>query len=58
MAKGEKSLKLELARRHAGNEAERALIPAPPPATQVPVSTLAIGLLATAARVWLVTRRD
>ncbi|MCA0458575.1 MAG: SRPBCC family protein [Chloroflexi bacterium] len=35
MAKGEESLKLELARRHAKTEAERALIPPPPPATWV-----------------------
>lgn len=33
MAKGEESLKLELARRHAQSEAERAKIAAPPPAT-------------------------
>ena len=33
MAKGEESLKLELARRHAKSEAERARVAAPPPAT-------------------------
>jgi len=33
MAKGEESLKLELARRHAANQEEFALIPAPPPPT-------------------------
>lgn len=33
MEKGEESLKLELARRHASSEAERAKIPAPPAAT-------------------------
>jgi hypothetical protein len=57
MAKGEESLKLELARRHAGSDAERALIPAPPPATKVPVGLLVFGLLATAAVVWMVSRR-
>jgi len=57
MAKGEESLKLELARRHAGSAAERALIPAPPPATRVPVGLLVFGLLATAAVVWMIARR-
>jgi hypothetical protein len=57
MGKGEESLKLELARRHAGSTAERALIPAPPPATKVPVGMVVFGLLATAAVVWLATRR-
>ena len=33
MAKGEESLKLELARRHAITPKERALVPAPPPPT-------------------------
>ncbi len=33
MAKGEESLKLELARRRAANEEERKQIPAPPPPT-------------------------
>src|SRR5436305_2546 len=56
MARGEESLKLELARRHARSEAERALIPAPPPATRVPVGGLVVGLLAAAAVIWLVTR--
>jgi hypothetical protein len=58
MAKGEESLKLELARRRAGSAAERALIPAPPPATRVPVGALVVGLLATAAVVWMATRRS
>jgi hypothetical protein len=35
MRKGEESLKLELARRHAVTPEERALIPPPPPATWV-----------------------
>jgi hypothetical protein len=42
MAKGEESLKLELARRHA-EPSERALVPAPPPAT----TTSSIPLLLT-----------
>ena len=57
MAQGEESLKRELARRHAATAAERALIPAPPPATRVPVSSIVVGLLATAALIWMVTRR-
>jgi hypothetical protein len=57
MARGEESLKLELARRHAGSEAERALIPAPPAGTRAPVGALVVGLLGAAAVVWIVTRR-
>jgi hypothetical protein len=37
MAKGEESLKLELARRRAGSSPEQALIPPPPPPTTVAV---------------------
>jgi uncharacterized protein YndB with AHSA1/START domain len=33
MARGEESLLLELRRRHAGSDAERAAVPAPPPPT-------------------------
>ncbi len=41
MAKGEESLKLELARRHTANQEELALIPAPPrPTTSSPVPLL------------------
>jgi hypothetical protein len=61
MAKGEESLKLELARRHAKTEAERARIPAPPAAT--PTSSLPL-LLAMAgvvgggaSAVYFLTRR-
>jgi hypothetical protein len=56
MAKGEESLKLELARRHAQSTAERATIPAPPqPTTNSPVPLLAttvagIGLVAFGMR--------
>jgi len=57
MAKGEESLKLELARRHAQSAAERALIPPPPPATRVPVGMVVFGLLAVAAVMWQVSRR-
>jgi hypothetical protein len=46
MAKGEESMKLELARRHAANQEELMLIPAPPQAT--PSSPLPL-LLATTA---------
>jgi hypothetical protein len=35
MAKGEESLKLELARRHAATAQERALVPLPPPPTTI-----------------------
>lgn len=55
MAKGEESLKLELARRHARTVAERDAVPPPPPATTsspVPLlaGTVALGLLALGAR--------
>jgi len=43
MAKGEESLKLELARRHAANQEELALIPAPPkPTPNSPVPLLLV----------------
>ena len=58
MATGEASLQLELARRHARSPAERALIPAPPSATKVPVGLVVFGLLAAAAVVWILTRRS
>ena len=63
MARGEESLKLELARRHAGSDAERGLVPASPPATKMPapawpMAGLVVGLLAAAAVIWLVRRRD
>ena len=56
MAKGEESLKLELARRHARTTEERAAIPAPPPpTTSSPVPMLAttaagMGLIVLGAR--------
>jgi hypothetical protein len=51
MAKGEESLRLELARRQAQTPAERARISAPPPATTVtalalPLAAIALPLLA------------
>lgn len=48
MARGEESLRLELARRHAPSPAARARIPAPPgPTTNSPVPLLGAGALAT-----------
>jgi len=49
MARGEESLRLELERRHTRRAGQRALIP-PPPATQVPVGPMVVGLLATRQR--------
>lgn len=46
MAKGEESLKLELARRHAATPQERALIPAPPPPTSPTVLVPWLGAIA------------
>lgn len=45
MARGEESLKRELARRHAPTEQERALIPPPPQATTTSSIPLALGTL-------------
>ena len=57
MARGEESLKLELARRHAGSAAERALVPAPPPPTKVRPELVIVGLLGAAAVLWLMARQ-
>jgi hypothetical protein len=46
MAKGEESLKLELARRHAVTSQERALVPAPPPPTSQVVLLPWLGVIA------------
>ncbi|HEX9924948.1 MAG TPA: polyketide cyclase [Anaerolineae bacterium] len=46
MAKGEESLKLELARRHVATGQERALIPAPPPPTSQAVLLPWLGAIA------------
>jgi hypothetical protein len=43
MKKGEESLRLELMRRHARSEAERALIPAPPQPTTTSPLPMALG---------------
>jgi hypothetical protein len=51
MAKGEQSLKLELARRHVANQEELALIPAPPmptPRSPVPLLLTTTGVFAIA----------
>ncbi len=40
MAKGDERLRLELERRHTRRAGQRALIPPPPPATQMPVGRL------------------
>jgi hypothetical protein len=45
MARGEESLRLELARRHAGSAEERARIPAPPSATTTSSIPLLAGIL-------------
>src|SRR5690242_4644485 len=42
MRQGEQSLKLELARRHATTDQERAAIPAPPPPTSTSTAPLAV----------------
>jgi hypothetical protein len=52
MAKGEESLKLELARRYAANQEERALIPEPPRST--PTSPLPIIFVSTTIFAFLV----
>jgi hypothetical protein len=59
MARGEESLKLELARRHAATAEERAHIPAPPgPTSASPFALLAgIGALALALGTVLARRR-
>jgi hypothetical protein len=49
MAKGEESLKLELARRHAASEEELARIPPPPGPTTTSSVPLLLGLLGAAA---------
>ena len=54
MAKGEESLRLELARRNASTEEERDRMPAPPKPTTAKPVLLAIGLLAGLAAVYAV----
>src|SRR5215212_8892898 len=57
MARGEESLRLELARRRATTPAERARVPAPPPPTAVPVLPLAAAGVAVLGLVYLGARR-
>jgi hypothetical protein len=60
MAKGEDSLKLQLARRHAANEEELALIPAPPqptPSSPMPMLLATTGILAVFGSVLYVVVR-
>lgn len=45
MAKGEKSLRLEIARRHAVTQAERALVPPPPASTTTSTIPLMLGMI-------------
>lgn len=49
MERGEASLKLELARRHAATAQERALVPAPPPPTTTSSIPLMAGMVAVFA---------
>lgn len=59
MAKGEESLRLELARRHAATSANQDIIPAPPQATaipDVPPVVRAIALASVIGGVWLLLR--
>jgi len=58
MAQGEESLRLELARRRATNEAARAEIPAPPgPVTYAGVALVAVAAAAGAGLVYLIVRQ-
>lgn len=61
MARGLESIELELLRRRATTDAERSLVPAPPPATTTSplpmlagVGAVAVGVVAVG---WLVSRR-
>ena len=56
MAQGERSLKLELARRHAATPAELARIPAPPGPTMASPLAL-LGLAAVLALAYALLRR-
>jgi hypothetical protein len=59
MAKGEESLRLELARRHAAMSADRDIIAAPPQATAIPATppiVRALVLAGIASGVWLLLR--
>ena len=56
MARGEESLKLELARRHAATAEERAQIPAPPGPTTTRPLALVTGALSAAALLYFLGR--
>ena len=59
MAKGEESLRLELARRRAATSASQDIIAAPPPATAIPAVPLAVSAIVLASvvgGVWLLLR--
>lgn len=56
MARGEESLKLELARRHAATAEERAQIPAPPGPTTIRPLALATSALAAGALLYVLAR--
>lgn len=59
MAKGEQSLKLELARRHTTTAEERAVVPKPPqPTTTSPVPLMAMSAAAVALAILLMRRRS
>ncbi len=57
MARGEESLRLELARRHATTLEERARIPLPPPPTTTSPALVLLSTVATAGLVYLGARR-
>ncbi len=57
MARGEESLRLELARRHAATPEERRRIPAPPDPSTVPSPLIALGVAAAGGVGVLVARR-
>jgi len=57
MRQGEESLRLELARRHAKTDQERAEIPAPPPATNTSTAPLAVLRSSLGFMGYLVSRR-
>lgn len=56
MAKGEESLKLEIARRHAASPAETALVPAPPQPTSKSPAPLLLGFVGALALVGVAFR--
>ncbi len=57
MRQGEESLKLELERRRAATEGQRARLPPPPGPTTVPALPLVAGTAAVAAVLYLAVRR-